>query len=104
MVTPLYSEFEHILRTIYRARSDNLSGLVKAVNTAVIRSLVELAYNILRGNIPLTKTHVKTLKKYKKELHLLIAKNRSIKKKRITLEDNLPLIKIMLHVVFGISK
>ena len=100
MAPPLYLEFEHILRKIYKADLENITHLVKSVNNNVVKALIEIAYNILKGDIPISPKQIIKLKKDKAFLHLLISRTVPVKKKRDILEKNQSLIKNMLAVLF----
>ena len=100
MVTPSYKEFEHVLKLINKSRPDVIPYLLKSISNKVVRSLIEIAYNLLRGNIPITDKQIIKLKKNKKELKILINKRNSINKKRKILQENTDLVQNMLRIMF----
>lgn len=53
----------------------------------LIKSIVEIAINTLRGNIPLTKAQLKRLKKEKVVIKKLCNKKQPLKKKRKTVNQ-----------------
>ena len=104
MLIPSYKEFENILKLIHRTRNHtDITHFIDSINNKVIRSLVEIAYNILKGNIPITKRQIQKFKKHKKDLKTLISRNVPMKRKRHILKQNSNLIRDMLKVLFSLK-
>jgi len=94
-----YIEFEYFLKLVKRQKECNISYLLKAANGRVIRSIVEIAYNLIKGDIPLTKIQIKQLKKDKKIVKYIISKRNTIERKRDVMYQNPKLVKTMLRIV-----
>lgn len=95
-----YKEFEHFLRLIYRSKEGVIPYLLRSADSKVIRSIIEIAYNLLKGDIPLTINQKKHLKKDKKIIKFIISKTNSLEKKRTVMCENPKLVKSMLRIVF----
>jgi len=94
-----YKEFEHFLRVLCRHKKNTVSYLLQSANSRVIRSIIEIAYNLIKGDIPLTKNQLKLLKKEKKNIKFLISKKNTLEKKRHVMFENPQLVKTMLRIV-----
>ena len=100
MMNPAYKEFDVFLKTIKRSKLSKTSSLFKAANDSVVNSLIEIAYNLLKGNIPLSESDIKNLRKHKVHITDLISRKISLKKKRNIILDNPLMLKVMLKVIF----
>lgn len=96
---PAYKEFEVFLRIIHAHKSPKIISLLQGANRKVIKSIIEIAYNLLKGNIPLTEYQIKQLRKDKKAIKFLISKKRSLTKKIDILCENPDLVRNMLRIV-----
>ena len=97
---PAYKEFEHFLKIIHSQKPANIPHLIKSTNNKVIKTIIEIAYNLLKGNIPILSKNIGRLKKDKKSIKRLITKRLSIGKKRQILVENPIMVKNILNVVF----
>lgn len=100
MTAPSYKEFEDLLKIIYKRRAGKNIPLIKAFSNKVIRVIIEIAYNILKGSVVIKDKHLTKLKKDKKNIKSLIRKGVSYKNKRKIIENNPQLLKNMLNVIF----
>ena len=93
---------KYTILIIYLTRKiDNYKQLINSISSDVIKSLVEIAYNILKGSIHISRNQTLNLKANKQNLKILINKKVSIKVKRAILIDNHMLVKSMLNVIFS---
>lgn len=99
-MTPGYKEFEDFLRTVHRRKADNIQGLIKSASNKVLKSIIEIAYNLLKGSIPLKESDIKSLKQDKELIKSLIRKRVRLGKKRRIIEENPHMLKRMLNVIF----
>jgi len=99
MVRAAYLEYEYFLRTVLNSRTENVSTLLKVVNNKVIHAVIEIAYNILKGFIPLNKVQIRYFKKEKLVIKSLIKKNKSVHKKLVLLQENPTIVKHILRSV-----
>lgn len=97
---PGFMQYEHFLRTVLKHKKENISELLKAVNSKVVKSLIEIAYNLLKGSIPLNPKQINYFKKEKKIIKTLINRKNSINKNVLILQENPVLVKRMLNLVF----
>ena len=97
---PAYKEFEHFLKIIHSHKPGNIHHLIKSANNRVIKTIIEIAYNLLKGNIHIISKDIDRLKKDKKSIKRLISKRLPINKKRSILIENPKMLKNILSVVF----
>lgn len=100
MARPVFREFETFLKILHRQKSLSVPHFIRAASRKVVRAFIEIAYNLLKGDIPLTPNQIKYLKKDKDLLKFLIGKKKPLNKKRAILYENPSLVKHMLNVVF----
>jgi len=100
-VTPAFKNFEYFLRLVQRYRKDKIHFLLKAVDKKVVRAIVEIAYNLIKGDIPLSKFQITKLKCNKNKIKFLINKTKSLEQKRELLCENPELLKTMLKIVLN---
>ena len=98
---PAYKEFEHYLRIIHKSKVESVYHILKAASNRVVKSIVEIAYNILKGDIAIKPIYIKRLKKDKQLIKELISKQSSLSEKRKLIESNPQLVKTMLSVVLN---
>ena len=67
-------------------------------NKKTIKSLTEIAHNLLLGNFSLSLAEKHSLKKYKKELVLLAKKQNSREKKLLLLSKNRSFLSTVLNI------
>lgn len=70
---------------LYALESSNpklRTAILKNADDELIRTISEIAYNIIRGNVPLSKKRIEKLKKYKIQLRKLATPSRSLTLKR----------------------
>ena len=73
-----------VLRAMANCSPAMRKGMVKAADPSLVRCLCECALNILKGNVPLSPTHKRSLGRRKKDLRALASRRGSITgKKRI---------------------
>lgn len=59
-----------------------VKAILKTGSPDLIRTVCEIIYNILRGNVNIDSKTKRTLRKYKKELRCLICPKRALSSKR----------------------
>ena len=74
----------HLLHVLAHTTPHMCKAIIRAADRELITCLCECAQNILNGNVPLTKSHLKHLQWYRSDVHTL-AKKRTPKhhKKKI---------------------
>lgn len=97
----VYKEFEHFLRIVCRHKKNTIPYLLKSANSKVIKYIIEIAYNLIKGEIPLTKHQTKLLRKDKKNIKFLISTKNTLDRKKIVMYQNPQLVKTMLRIVFS---
>lgn len=70
----------HFLRLLAHSHPAQKRGLLQTANNSQLASICEICLNVLRGNIPIVKSH--KLKKYKTLLRVLAKRNESMQKKK----------------------
>lgn len=71
-----------LLTALIHATPKERKALLKACDVSRIRSVCEYAYNLLRGNVPLSDKRKRQLKKHKTALRRLVNRGESWEKKR----------------------
>lgn len=98
-VTPAFKTFEYFMKLLQRHRKDKIHYLLRAVNAKFVRAVVEIAYNLIKGDIPLSKLQIQRLKCNKNKIKFLINKRKSLEQKKELLCENPELLKYMLKIV-----
>ena len=105
MSAPIYKNFEQLLKKLHKIRnSGTYMHFINSISNKVIYSIIEIAYNILKGDIPINKRHLMKLKTNKQNLKLLINKRVSMKVKRNIIKNNSKFVRNILDVVFSFEK
>ena len=99
MMTPLYKKYEIFLRYITRVKPDTRKEFIRASSNEVIKAIVEIAFNILKGTISLTELDRRQLSVYKPVIKHLISKQLTLDEKRSILQENTKLLKKILDIV-----
>ena len=63
-----------------------VNAIVKEADPQVMKAICECAHNVLKGNVPLSKSQFSKLKRHRKHLHLLTDKKVSQKRKKKVLQ------------------
>lgn len=71
-----------LLKVLHKADPKTSKSILKLCNCDLVRCLVECAHNCLIGNLPLTTSEKRKLKKHRLFLHRLAKKGESVEKKR----------------------
>lgn len=87
------------LRLLLEAHKAQQKALLRTINVEQLKTIGEIALNILGGVVPLTPSQKKALTRYRNIVRLLADKKTSQRKKKISLEKNIKALKILLKVV-----
>ena len=68
------SKNAHLLHVLAHATPQMCKAIIGAADRELITCLCECAQNILNGNVPLTKSHLKHLQQYRSDVHTLVKK------------------------------
>ena len=98
-MTPLYKKYEIFLKYVKRLKPDRRKEFIKAASNDVIKSLVEIALNILKGTVSLSDSDKTQLAVHKPDIKKIISPSVSLNDKRAILEHNNKLFKKILDVV-----
>jgi hypothetical protein len=96
-MTFVYKDLIPLLEILFRAPLAKSALLLRYLDVYVLKCLIEIAYNILKGGLPLTRGERDQLIKYKFLLKKLTLKKLSFKKKRDILLANDQLLQLMLE-------
>jgi len=96
---PAYKNFEYFLKIIQKQKKDRIHHLLKGANKKVIKAIIEIAYNLLKGDIPLSNIQIRKLKCDKNKIQYLVNKKHSLENKRKVLYENPELVRHMLRIV-----
>lgn len=91
-----------ILKRLHKASKQKRLKLIKDATDDTIDCLCDCAYNVLKGNVPLTTKQYASLKPYRKQLRAVATKSTSLKaqnknrnKKRKTFQTGGVLLKLL---------
>ena len=79
---PITQRQAEILRSLAYLPKVERQALLRQVDSKLIRCICECAYNVLRGNVPLTKEQTAHLKKHATLLRKITRKGEGVKKKK----------------------
>ena len=72
----------HTLKLLAKSKPHICKAIIKGSDNDLVKCLSECAYNVLRGNVAITKTQKTKLTKYKQKLRKVADKKTSLKQKR----------------------
>ncbi len=75
-----------LLKLLASATPKMGKAIIGVADGNLIMCLCECAHNILKGNVPLTKAHLKRLKRYRADVRALVQKRSTQKRKRKILQ------------------
>ena len=105
MKEPLFLKNVDILKHILKIKGKGKSQVLMHANSGVIKSIGEIALNIVKGTIPLSTCEKDKLRYLKSDIKKLGSKNLSIKEKRNILVNNVKLVTLILKPLLeSISK
>lgn len=97
---PRFIKYLDILKSIYRSNPLKLEYVLQHLDPIVIKSIAEIALNILKGVIQLSPQRFKNLKKFRAYIKDLARKSISLNKKRAILANNPDLVNQLLGALF----
>ena len=71
-----------ILNLLQQTKPKERTALIKSVDRDILKLLVEMSHNTLKGNVPLNATQFKNIRKYKHYLRFLSDKTIPLEEKR----------------------
>lgn len=87
-----------LLKMIFKAPASQRKVILESASTDLILSLCEIALNLRRGNIPLTESQLRKVKRQKAKIIYMSRKNTSVARKRKTINQSggflLPLLSV----------
>jgi len=86
MVSPRLKKHANELVYLHKARPCIRNHIIVKADHSLIERLCECAYNILKGNVPLTRKQKDQLKRNKTGLRALVKKSVPLKKKKTILQ------------------
>ena len=91
-----------ILRLLYKAKPKVRASLIQNASTDLLTCLAECSINILKGNVPLTKTQKEKLRRQRHKLRLLTSKKVSKTNKKKIIQKGGFLSALLAPIVGGI--
>lgn len=93
-----------LLKALYRATPKKRRDILIHSSPDFIQTLCEISLNLLKGNVPLTPSQFKKLKRQKKIIKLLADKRTSLKRKQQVLKKQtggflLPLLSAVVPLI-----
>ena len=75
-----------LLKALYHSTPQKRKDILAHASPDFLQALCEIAFNLLKGNIPLSPSQYKTLKRQKKIIRLLADKKIALKRKQLVLK------------------
>ncbi len=75
-----------LLKLLATAKPKMSKAIIGAADGNLIMCLCECAHNVLKGNVPLSKAHLKRLKRYRTHVRALVQKRTAQSKKKKILQ------------------
>ena len=97
---PQYIKHEHFFKSLQKAKSEVIPAWINSSSDNVIKSIVEIAFNILKGTVHLTERDLNRFTLQKDFFKKLTSQSVTLKSKRNLLAENPKLLKHMLKIVF----
>ncbi len=72
----------NLLKLLHKANPKLRKAILQNIDNDALRCLSDCAHNILNGNLPVTPTQLKQLKRHKSTIRNLASKKVALKKKR----------------------
>lgn len=104
MPQPAFLEHLPVLISLAKSNQDSRAVLLQSVSNKIIKNLIEIGYNILKGTFQLSSKEISTLRVNKIDIKRLTSKTGSLKSKRRILLDNQELLQLILRVFVKIFK
>ena len=102
MGKPMFVNNVKILKHILKAKGNLKSHLLTHTSSSVIKSIGEIALNILKGTIPLSDKEKEKLRVWKNDIKKLGLKKTSLKEKRDIVVNNKKVLPLILKPLFDI--
>ena len=101
MVLPKFMKYLDLLRSIYRSNPVKLEYIIQHLDPEVIKSIAEIALNILKGVVKLNPQRFKSLKRLRGYIKDLAKRSISLSKKRSILANHPELVSQLLGALFS---
>ena len=91
-------------RLLYKAKPKVRKAILANADPSVIRSICECCYNVLKGNVPMSKSQKARLRRYKNTLRFMVDRSRGLqqKKKRIVVQQGGFLPALLAPIIGGV--
>ena len=96
MSEPSFMKYKELLKTILKTKKSRRIDLIKHSSNDFIKSLSEIALNVLKGVIPLTDKQKNQLRKWKDILKTVTLKKTAVSKQRDLFASNPKLVSAIL--------
>ncbi len=96
---PRFVKFLGVLRTLWKSSPEKRKDLIRHISSTVLKAVLEIALNILKGRVNLDARQLSTFKKHKKILKRLVSSKVSLATKKQLLADNPQLVSAIIQAV-----
>lgn len=103
MVEPGFLKHKNVLKTILNAKNNRRRELLEHVGNDVIKSISEVALNVIKGIIPMSPREKNFLRGWRNQLKLLSNKSPSLRQKRQVLLDHGNIVRLLLKSVLELK-
>ena len=86
MVSSRLRKYAPLLRYMLKGKRPIVRALLNEADRDIVNVFCECALNVVNGNVPLTSSQRRQLKKYKKAILLILNKSASLKRKKKALQ------------------
>lgn len=92
------------LKVILRTKNDNLGSVINSLDKSVLKFLIEVSFNILKGVIPLEGNLLLKAKQWKYIFKKLSSRTVSLRDKRKLLNENARFVKFIVKTAVYIFR
>lgn len=91
-----------LLRALHRASPAMRKSILKGADAGLIRNLVEITHNVIRGNVKLSKAQKSKLSRHKRVLRKIVKRGENWKsKKKVLLQKGGGILPLLLGPLLG---
>lgn len=104
MDAPKYTGLEHYFDILQKSSLKNISCIIKCSDYRVVKAIVEVLLNILKGVVPISDKQVTKFKILKPVIHKLVSTKTSLDRKKQILSEHSDLVKLTSKVLIDYLK
>lgn len=95
---------ENLLTLLIKTNKSQRKAILNTITRSQLKHIVEIAYNLLKGNIPLTSRQKKNFIKHRKFFRQLANRKLSLKNKKKLLRNKFPALLLLFKTYSSVFK